>query len=225
MTTLPALFASAYVRAGHALPEASADPGVCELCGHEGERVRWRPKSSWTAHSTHAYPGTGAICLGCELLLNGRIPGAQGADARAGRWTPYTLAADGRHCAWLRTSEKPAIAAWVARHGAIVSVTSTGKAQLGYLARARSIGGAVSAYLDGDRVCLDQGRWRALAYRVEVAYRAGVPKVALLAEHLPHASIRRLGRDRARWLESDLSAHRHTAALRLAVWLATKEDE
>lgn len=222
-TTFPLLFAASWAAQGGALPAADPDlgPGQCELCGAVAPRVPWRPKSNWTAFDTHAYPGAGAICIGCALLLDG---GPEVNEAgRAKRWTLYTLACDGRSAGWALKNAKPQIAAWI-DNGWSVSVADGGKKHVAYLAPL-AVPGRVVCAIDGELVDAARGDWQELRALVDAAYQAGVPKRSLAAGALTHDDIRRLGLQWARSVQDGLAAWCGTSVLRLAVWLATRQED
>lgn len=219
--TFPALFAAAFQRMGHELAEPDLEPGPCELCGHEGERVRWRPRPSWTAYSTHAVPGAGALCLGCDLLLNGRCPDP-GPSGKPMKWVFLTLATDGERAMWATKAHKDRIAEWVADERFSVSVADGGKKQIAYLAPL-AVPGQVSVGFDGRPVRIARDEWSELCEQIDFAYSVGVSKARLLSG-LSVIDWERLG-DRARELDALLRRRRHTAELELAVWLARKPEQ
>lgn len=224
MSTLPQLFASAW---RGDLAEPNTEPGPCELCGAVGvTRVKWRPQPNWTAQDTHAYPGAGAICLGCDLLVRGKSPEVSGRSGRPLRWTLFTIAAtsDGG-CGWMLKDRKREIADWITRPGAAVSVADGGQKHTAYMVPGPGPDGTITAALDGRVVRMPTRDWADLTRTVTGAYRGGATKAGLLAPRLPHADIRRLGIANARRVEDALTPHRRTAALDLAVWLATKEED
>lgn len=221
--SFPALFAAAWAAQGGELPACDPDLGVgpCELCGYHGLRVAWRPKSNWTAYDTHAYPGEGAVCLGCALLLDGGPEVNE--RGRARRWTLYTLATDGdSQCGWALKDDKPRIARWI-EDGWSVSVADGGKKHVAYMAPV-AVPGRVVCAIDGEPVDVSRDDWQHLRAVVNDAYAAGVPKRSLEAGALTHNDIRRLGLARAREMARELAPWRGTSVLRLGVWLATREE-
>lgn len=218
--TFPALFSLAWTGER---PPPDTPPGPCELCGHHAERVAWKPRSSWGAHETHAVPGEGAICEGCHLLTVGRSPFPSKSGSRMLAWTLFTLATDGNTWRALTAAEKPEIGELLRAPGWAVAVTTTGKRNVAHTTPAGTPGNR-GVSLDGQPVGADRRGLAVLLEAVERAYRDGATKSSLERGELSHADARRVGFDRAREINQMLAPHKHTRALRLAVWTATKEE-
>lgn len=216
--SFPRLFAGGLDRE---LTPADREPGRCELCGDAGsERVEWQPPKTWTAQSTHAYPGEGAICRPCALLLRGGPDGA-----KRPFWPIYTLAASpGQPSRWLTKAHKREIAALVADPAWSVSIADQGKRHISYLAPL-SAPGRVRVSIDAAVLDVSEERWRETSALIEGAYRCGVLKASLARAELTHNDLRRLGISEARQLQRALITLRGSTELRIAVWLAQREDE
>lgn len=186
-------------------------------------RQSWTGTPTWTAHDTHAYPGEGAICLGCAILL-GPAP-TLSKNGRPLRWPLYTLATDGRRCRWAMKDAKRQIAAWVEDPSMSVSVADRGKKHVAYMVALQRDPGRVTVALDGVRVNVLRQEWLDLRAVVDHAYEAGVPKASLAAALLGHADWRRLGVQDGRELSRTLRLWQHTPTLALVVWLAQRPTE
>lgn len=207
-----------------ALKAPDTETGPCELCGHDGARVAWTPRSTWGAFESHAYPGEGAICQGCNLLTMDRSPIASKAGSRMLAWTLFTLATDGRSWRALTAAEKPEIARLLNDPAWAVSVTTTGKRSVAHMTPAARPPDVRAAAIDGVRVVMPHTEWVRLFSLILAAYQEGATKQALETVQMGHNDVRRLGVDRAREIIADLQSYRSTAALRLAVWVAHKEQ-
>lgn len=216
MTSFPDLFAAGW---DGPLPDPDADDGPCELTGSHGPRVAWRPKPSWTAHSTHAAPGEGAVSVGCALLMDG----GPDPDHPRRRWTMYSLAAKrGERSQAAQRDRLHDISRWV-NTGWSVCLVDQGKRHTAYLTPVTD-GSELCVALDGHAIRCAWGVWRPLAARIEAAYRAGVSKTRLGAGALSVGDHHRLGVTEARELHDLIRPLAGTPTLRLAAWLATKED-
>lgn len=154
-----------------------------------------------------------------------RPPGREDEPDRARQWRLYTLATDGARLAeWVRRGELERVRDLLERPGVAVSIAGGGQLQLPHLADPPPPGDRVAACLEGDPVRVLRTEWVFLADLVQEAYRAGATKAGMLADRLPHADLRRLGVDRASALDADLAPYRAGALLRLAAWVATKEE-
>lgn len=226
--TFPALFAAGWAADGRDLPPADAPDGPCELCGHLGPRASWRPKRTWSAYDLHARPGTGALCLGCKLLVDGHPPG----DTPSGRppkWTTCTLATDGLSALWARKGAKPLIGEWVNTPGLSVSIADQGQKHVAFQAPASRDPASLCVALDGVAVRAPRPAWETLSAIVAIAYAAGVTKASLVSGAASHNDHRRVAAGgwsdaEVRKLESQIRPHLHTPLLALAVWLAQKPD-
>lgn len=216
--TFPALFAAGYPGE---LPAPDTEAGPCELCGHQGARVRWRPKTNWTAFATHAYPGARAVCRGCALLVDGGP--AANERGRVLRWTLYSLATDGERSLWALKDGKREIAGWIDA-GMSVSVADAGQKHVAYMAPV-AVAGRVVCAIDGERVDAGAGEWAGLTETVTGCYRAGVPKRVLGTGCLDHRAVRAVGLAAAGEAGRVLSRWAGSPELRLAVWLAQHDDE
>lgn len=216
--TFPPLFAAGYPGE---LPAPDVEVGPCELCGHHGERVGWRAKANWTAFSTHAYPGVGAVCQGCALLVEGGPTVNE--RGRVLRWTLYSLATDGAGSVWALKDGKREIRGWLDR-GMSVSVADGGKKHVAYLAPV-AVAGRVVCAIDGERVDVSVADWAELAAKVEGCYRAGAAKRVLVTGRLDHRAVRAVGFATAAGARRVLARWAGSAELRLAVWLAQHDDE
>jgi len=216
------MFAAGWAAEGRALPAADAPDGPCELCGHRGPRVKWRPPPNWTMFDTHAHPRAGAVCQGCSLLLTGG-PRHDTPSGRPVRWMWHTLATNGRACEWHLKNETARIRRLVEDPGWSVAVVDAGRTHTMYLAPITRPG-RVRVGVDGATVDLPVDEWQELAGVVEHARAAGVTVAALRRPPLSHAATRRLGVPTAVHANRVLSRHAATAALHLAT-LIVKPDK
>lgn len=218
-TTFSALFAAGF---NGGLPEPDTAPGPCELCGHVAPRHRWRPGGNWSAYDQHAFPGEGALCPGCHLLVTGRCPDL-GPSGKPMRWTLLSLATDGRRSMWATKAHKRRIAGWLRDPDLAVSVADGGKKHIAFRAPTPRAG-YMCAAIDAQDATVPMPVWVELADAVETAYRRGVPKSTLETGRLDATAYNRLGVADADALQTLLDRHRSSPTLRLAVWVAQHEE-